>query len=470
MKIAWYTPFSIHSAIGRFSQLVVRALRERGAEVQIVRSEIRSPALRSVAPICTQEPLAWAVDWEARLGDHGRNYDLVVYNLGDHYENHAYAFQHQSAVPGLSIVHDYSLHHALLHHCRTNPAQHGDYLDHLHAENGGEALDVHENCLKDNQPHRWWDQEIARFPVYRWALRDTLGVVAHSSFYRPILAERTGASTTVIPLAYDSAWEPAGVLPRPAAGMVPHRKLVLLTVGSVNPNKRHQAVIQCLAHSRFLRERLQYRIVGHIEPAQRQAIEHQIESFAHRPEVVITGPVSKERLSQELAQADVLTCLRYPALEGASASVIEGLLTGKPVVVTNTGCYEEIPDSIVYKVDPQHERSELTHQLERILRHYDEAIKRGADARAWARQRHSPEQYAARFLEFAHQVLYDRPVLAIADRIAEQLRGWNVPPHPQLLRRVDDALRGLFAEPLNQQRAGQAPTGQQAPGDQRRAA
>lgn len=451
MKLAWYTPFSIHSAIGRFSHLVIRELRAQGAEVTLVRSEAKTPAIRSAAPICADEPFVWACDWERKLGEHAAEHDLLVYNLGDHYDYHYYAFQHQVHIPGLSILHDFCLHHALMQHCSANPDLHGTYLDHLYAECGEEAVKAFEDASRDNQMHQWWEHDIARYPVSGWAVRNTLGVVTHATFYRELVEQRGGSPTLTIPLAYDTVWEPP-TSPVAAVKSFDTKKRTILTVGSVNANKRHQAVIQCIAHSRFLRERCQYRIVGHIEPLQQQAIERQLAALDSPVDVVITGAVSRQQLSQELATADILSCLRFPALEGASASVIEGLLTAKPVIVSNTGCYREIPNDLVYKVDPSHEKSELTHVLEQLVRHYDEGMRRGVAARKWAQQRHSPAQYAKAFVQFADEILYDKPVLAIADRIANHLQQWNAPTSPALLRRVDVAMQSLFGQPKNQQR------------------
>ena len=36
----------------------------------------------------------------ARVAKNLSQYDLVIYNVGDHYDNHTYCFQHQPIVPG----------------------------------------------------------------------------------------------------------------------------------------------------------------------------------------------------------------------------------------------------------------------------------------------------------------------------------------------------------------------------------
>ncbi len=448
MRIAWYTPFSANSAIGHFSQLVVQALRNLDVEVLLVRSEEKTAAVRSVPPICRTEKWAWAADFNQAPQAVLASYDLIVYNLGDHHDFHAYCYRHQPQAPGLSILHDYSLHHAMLMYCHATAPANGSYRDHLHAECGVEVTAAYDGATVHGNEHHWWHAEIARHPVYRWAMSETLGVVTHADFYRATVAERLGCPTTTIPLAYDSPLSDDDAKP---AG--PRDKLTIVTVGAVNANKRYQAVIRALAESPLLRERCRYRIVGPADEPRQQLIATTLNAQRHRPDVTLTGRVDRKTLRQELQNADIISCLRYPALEGASASVIEGLLSGKPVIVCDTGCYQEIPDEAVFKVAPQREHQELTRALEQIVTQYDAACQRARFAQQWARQRHHPSAYAQQLLQFANQVLHNRPVLAIADRFANQLRRWNVPADEHLMRRLDLAMHDLFGDRAAEKRS-----------------
>jgi glycosyltransferase involved in cell wall biosynthesis len=314
----------------------------------------------------------------------------------------------------------------------------------LHSEAGAQAVAVYDEAFAHGNDHLWWHDEIAKYPVYRWAMQNTLGVVTHAEFYQELVEERVGCPTRTIPLAYDA---PLGV-PRPTTSELDN-KLTILTVGSVNTNKRYHAVIRAIAESPLLRERCRYRIVGPYDEARRKMIQSVVDSQPIKLDVTMTGLVDRATLSRELAAADIISCLRYPALEGASASVIEGLLTAKPVVVCDTGCYREIPDQMVYKVDPDREHRQLMAALEQIVRNYELARNRAVRAAEWAAERHSPDQYAQQLLEFAPQVLYNRPALAIIDRIANHLRQWNVPADDLFMSRVDRAMDDLFS--LDQQ-------------------
>jgi glycosyltransferase involved in cell wall biosynthesis len=447
MKLAWYTPYSVNSAIGRFSRLVIGSLRKLGADVQVVRSETKTGVLREKSA-CDQEKWVWAADLPRNVANWLGQFDLVVYNVGDHYDYHTYCFQHQSIVPGLTILHDYCLHHALHHHCQRTTLSSAQYRDQLQAECGAEAVQVYDRLSKTSSPQLWWHHELARFPVYRWAIQDTLGVITHAEFYRGTVAQRVGCPTACVPLAYDTPLDAKRETHRQQSG-----KLTILTVGAVNANKRYEAVIRALAESPLLRERCRYRIVGSANTAQRQMIRIAAEAHLHQPDVSLTGQVTREVLREEMAAADIISCLRYPALEGASASVVEGLLSGKPVVVCDTGCYREIPNDVVFKVSPGREHTQLTHVLEQIVMDYPAALARGQAAQTWAGSRHESEFYARQLMDFAERVLYNRPVLQVVDRLAQQLRHWQSHPDASLLNRIDRTLIELFGRPDNMRRA-----------------
>src|SRR5271166_3953128 len=85
MKIAWVTPFSTRSAIGRVSSAVVRELLARHHEVLIIRSE------RDKNDALPTYPSSVPVTWWHDISPHDlelRN-DGIVLNFGDNYEFHA---------------------------------------------------------------------------------------------------------------------------------------------------------------------------------------------------------------------------------------------------------------------------------------------------------------------------------------------------------------------------------------------
>ena len=430
MKLAWYTPYALPSAVGRYSALVVAELARQGIDVVVVRSEVPTADLLRAGAHPAPGPVCWAADG----GACAETADLVVHNIGDHHGNHFHSFHRLRRRPGIVVLHDVSLHGALFGLASAGGAAAPDYETVLRAECGDGALRRY-RALREALPRAWWCDAVADHPVLRFALRDALGIVTHSRYAAGIVAPRVAAPLTTIPLAYDG---PQLTLPPPRLAT----PLRLLTIGNVNPNKRVGAVVAALAGDAVLAARCDYRVVGVIEDAVRaEIVAH---SAAAGLAVTVTGPVDAAALAAELAAADVVICLRRPSLEGASASVIEGMLSGRPVIVSDTGCFAEIPGALVAKVAPGREVTDLRRALHAILAAPDGARARGAAARAWALEHHAPAAYARRFLDFCTTVRDAAGLLHTVDRIAERLAGWGVAPDGAFAERIDSVLAGLF--------------------------
>ena len=91
MKIAWFTPFYVHSAIGRFSRTVTAEL-SRHASVDIWtphQGHLQDTGLKVL-------PMASLHDNPELLA----SYDHVVYNLGDNWANHGEIFETLERTPG----------------------------------------------------------------------------------------------------------------------------------------------------------------------------------------------------------------------------------------------------------------------------------------------------------------------------------------------------------------------------------
>ena len=121
------------------------------------------------------------------------------------------------------------------------------------------------------------------------------------------------------------------------------------------------------------------------------------------------GEVTDYELGWRFAEADIVCCLRWPALEGASASCIEAMSYGKPVIVTDTGFYSSIPSDRVLKVRPANEIADLTFHLERLVADVGERNELGKRARDWAELEHAPEKYAERIEPLLEATVETRP-------------------------------------------------------------
>ena len=202
--------------------------------------------------------------------------------------------------------------------------------------------------------------------------------MVHSDYLRKKVAAVFPGPLKKIHLAY----EPHTELPivSKADLKLPEDRLLALTIGHVNTNKRVKSVIQCLADHPDLARRIYYRICGQIEPSYRGELDALIRRLGLSGTVHLSGHASDIDVRSCFHWADLCVNLRFPAMEGASASLAEMMLYGKAGIVTDTGVYSEIPEDCVLKVNPGNEAEDLARALRQLV---DSADLR----RKWARRR-----------------------------------------------------------------------------------
>jgi len=160
--------------------------------------------------------------------------------------------------------------------------------------------------------------------------------------------------------------------------------------------------------------------------------------------LVILGKVESPVLEAELEHANAISCLRFPIIEGASASVVLSLASGRPTLVSDGGSYAEIPDELVYRVRMHREVEMVREHLSAIAKDYDAAVLRADASRSWAVSRHSGRHYAEMLLPFIELVQSERPIIELSDEIGECLTAWKCPVDSPTIDRVDSAVETLF--------------------------
>jgi glycosyltransferase involved in cell wall biosynthesis len=437
MRIAWFTPFGRESAIGRVSRLVVKELT-RSVEVDIwhpTAKVLHDTPIRTIA-YSPATPVA-SIGLEA--------YDLAVYNFGNHLEYHRQIFEISRRTPGINIIHDVVLHHFFARYYleyQCAPASYVRVMEHWYGESG-KGVALASSGAQAAHPI-WLSDDVVRYPLFEEALQGAYGVVAHSEFLVEKIRGVFKGPVSKLPLAYDAA-VPTRVPSRKSLG-IPQGRLLVVTIGRVNRNKRIERTIEALGEHPELAARVQYVVIGYGDPDYLEKLARAVRAQHLTDTVRFAGPVSDECLGAFLAHADIAVNLRYPAFEGASASVIEELLHGKPVIVSDTGCYLELPDDCVWKVRPEYEAEDLVAALSRLIE--EESLRRrlGETGRQYACNTFRADRYAAGILELAAEVLYAKPLLAYADRVGQEMARLGVDPEAPLVSTVSDVSAEMFGD------------------------
>ena len=425
-RIAWAGPWNNRSAIAAFGGLVVGELAARGHEVVVLRTETGEyldlpprPAPCAVVPLRDTVPEAIA-----------RDHDAFIVNLGDQYGHHGAAVASLLRVPAVAIFHDAFLAHLYSGWAGAEglrPVQPA-VLGAVYGAAEAEAADPLMLPL---------EEMAARRPMLEWFAALCAGAVVHANHYAERVRSVCPGPVEVVPLAFEGYAVP------PPREIGPGDEVVVATVGHANPNKRVADVLRAMAVSEPLRERVRFRLIGAAEPAERAALGELARALGV-PEPEVTGWVEDADMPRQLAAADVLCCLRNPVLEGASASLIVAMRSGRPVLVSDHGPYADVPDGLVLKCRPGREATDVRLHLEALLADPAPARAMAERARAYAEATFTAEGYADRLLAFVDRATETLPAVRAAMALGRTLGGFGTPPDDPAGERVAAALDDLL--------------------------
>jgi glycosyltransferase involved in cell wall biosynthesis len=154
--------------------------------------------------------------------------------------------------------------------------------------------------------------------------------------------------------------------------------------------------------------------------------------------------VEEADMPRRLASVDAICCLRNPVLEGASASLILAMRSGRPVLVSDHGPYADVPDGLVLKCRPGAEAIDVRLHLEALLADPAPARAMARRARAYAEATFTASGYAERLLAHVDQVTETLPAVRAAMGLGRVLAGFGMAPDDPAGMRVADALDNLL--------------------------
>jgi len=415
VKLVIFSPATRTSAIGRSTSLVTNALKKSGHTVVVVRSEDTS-LLNAEAHDFGVELVPWTKS--KQVAQLVRNADSLVYQIGDNFAYHKGCLEWLPHAPGVVCLHDFFLGNLFSGWAQDHMVEALATLRAWYGEDAATAYFGH-SATED-----FIDATHGVAPLTEWICSMGYGVITHSSWSIQRVLDSCPGPVEVVALAYDAP--SAEMLKITASRKDACETFNVLTVGHVNPNKRAESVIRAIGESAVLRSSTTYRLVGNI-PAD---VSGRLASLAKNLQVklVISGEADAVTLQKAISEAHVVCCLRWPSLEAASASAIEAMLYGKPVIVTDTGFYAELPDACVRKIRPEHEISDLQQALESLHGNESARLALGAQAAEWAAATFRADNYAARLIKVSLATQDAAPMLKATQALAGILRQWEASP------------------------------------------
>ena len=287
--------------------------------------------------------------------------DLHLYHLGNS-PAHAFVYRAARARPGVVVLHDWSLHHLVLH----ETVERGDvpgYLREMRRAYGETGAFVGRQVARA----LGGDLLPALFPLNDRVLEGSLGVVTLSVQTAARVARRLpGRPQLHLPHHLSLPLDPPPTRAESRARLgLPADAFIVTAPGLATANKRLDVSVRVLARFRAEHPEVMLVIAGATDP--RLPLEAWAREAGLGDGLRVTGRLSLDDFERHLAAADVVLALRFPSHGEMSGAVVRALGVGRPVFVSvGSAAAEEFPEGVVVPIDPG-PREEA--ELDAFLRH-----------------------------------------------------------------------------------------------------
>jgi glycosyltransferase involved in cell wall biosynthesis len=406
VRIAWVTPLGVESAIAEYSVELTGALAS-SCEVEIWASD---------HPPWRETPLAVSMLRDSEARHELASVDARVYNMGDHSSFHRAVYDASVEYPGYCVLHDrvyQGLFASMWLGTRAGNERYRHAMVRHYGSKGGRAAD---DSLRGVRPPVWESAEDSfRFPLDDELIGRARGVIVHSDGHRRAIETKwLGPVGRVHFPVYRTPPKPSG---QPRA---PDDRVTLLTIGRLNPNKQIHRVIDAIGRNDELRRRVQFIVVGPENPTYLRELERLVETHDLEATVrLMPGFRARSDLDHLCLEADVFVNLREPALEGASASLMEQLAHGTPVITSETGFRAELPRGCVISV-PEGDDGALSRALQQVATDPGLRARVGSEGLRYAAGQ-TVERASAEYRRFFEEAPSWGPMLDLADRTGTEL-------------------------------------------------
>lgn len=394
MKLAYFSPLNpVHSGISDYSEELLQHLG-RLAEVDLFVDAYQP----TNAAVTQHFRVDAAADYDRLRRE--RRYDVPLYQMGNHV-CHAFAYRSLRRYPGITVLHDYFLHHLVV----AMTAAEGDenaYVREMGYSHGRPGIEAARRALATNHQFPY-----DAFPVNRRVVDLSFGVIVHSDYVRQLLEQAfPGKLVATIP---HLAFAPRALSPSRCTRSRLNLDgcLVFGAFGQITTAKRLETALGAFrrVHDSFPSAR--FLIVGD-GPARHEADEV-VASLGLAEVVWRERYLPLDDLLACMRLTDVGINLRWPILGETSGSLVRLLGAGKPTIVTDAGPFAEFPDSCCVKITADaDEEDRLAEAMLRLARDAELRRTMGEAARDYVQQHHSAERAAQLYVNFIDTILKGR--------------------------------------------------------------
>ena len=336
----------------------------------------------------------------AWLRENANKMDRVVYQMGNS-PFHAHMLSLIEEVPGTVVLHDFFL-SSLMQWLETQAGEAGSWTSSLYKSHGYAA--VQEQIMNGEAAKN-------RYPVNRHVLEHARGIIVHSRFSYRLLGQWYGAKSKndccVIPLLRASAQHSEREKLRESLGLE-EKDILVCSFGFIDVTKSTHKILDAWLNSNLsFGGKCYLTFVGENHGGDYGAeLRRTIENCGLSKRINITGFASADLFKQYLAASDIAIQLRTQSLGETSASVLDCMNYGLPVIVNANGSMAELDSDSVYMLRDCFEEPDLIAALNDLYSSPEKRKKIGENARDRIAEQHDPEFCATMYaeaLEYFHK-------------------------------------------------------------------
>ncbi|HTP88189.1 MAG TPA: glycosyltransferase [Bryobacteraceae bacterium] len=322
-------------------------------------------------------------------------FDACLYQIGNN-ADHAFCYEAAIRWPGVVVLHEANLHH-LIADLTIRRADWDAYLREVEHNGGPAALAWAKRYVRTLEK----GPDYEGIPMLRTLLEHARGVIVHSRFVEcEVRKAGFDGPVAVIP---HGAWLPARqdhLAYRHRLGL--DETVPLIGVfGYLKPYKRIAETLRALQRLVQVVPDAKMILVGEVHPE--LPLASLIDSLRLQTCVRALGYTDIEDFNGYISACDVVLNLRYPTVGENSGTLMRAMGMGKPVLVSDTGSFAELPGDVCCKVPiDAAEEDFLFEYLNMLTSRPTLAREMGEKAREWVARECSWPLAARRYMEFIY--------------------------------------------------------------------
>ncbi len=317
-------------------------------------------------------------------------YSMCVYQLGNSSDFHSKIYELAVRCPGVVVLHDYFLHH-LIAGMTIGQGDFRTYLREFIYARGSAGATTAYRVARDQAPMPLFSESLsARL------LDVAVGVIVHSRHALELTrAYRPQARSAYVPAPLGQ--EQPDQLSRTELGL-PDDAFIVTIAGTPNSAKRSGTLLRAISTLVDDFPALYCAIVGDVladaDCSDLPGVRSRLVPVGFQP--------SLTRFLAYLQASDLIINLRYPSVGEASALALRAMALAKPIIVSDTGWYSELPSDtctrLTHTGDEQMDARLLANLIAYAIGHPEAMHLQGRLGQQYVLKEHSVSRVAETYL------------------------------------------------------------------------